>query len=283
MARIFYPIPDFYREWLKDNPRLEFSPDDSSAILRDTEAELIFDAANVQYCTEIFLDDWTALAMPAITEDLMLLDVNTQLDEWLNYKLYFVGSDEAMGKFRKRFGLCIDHIRNIHIVHVSIGTPIIDDYGFYYIDSDCSGVDVVSVVLQLKECSKLTMIASNPDLENALVKYVNASFIGETNTRKLFGNKPLSAGTTRDNAVWHNAYYIFVYHTHTLCEVKMIEHGFPITEAEKECTLPGIPSRLIDGFDIKESLEQLAELSSVFTYQQWKRTKEFICKGVHGA
>ena len=67
-----------------------------------------------------------------------------------------------------------------------------------------------------------------------------------------------------------------------MCEVKMIEHGFLITEAEKECTLPGLPSRLIDGFDIKESLEQLAELSGALTYQQWKRTKEFICKGVHG-
>jgi hypothetical protein len=283
MARIFYPVPDFYREWLKDNPKLEFHPTASSAAIRDTEVELIFDHAQATYCTEIFMDEWTALTMPAITEDLMLMDVNTQLDEWLNYKLYFVGSDEAMTKFRKRFGLCIDHIRNIHIVHVTIGPTILDDYGYYYIDSDCSGVDVVAIVLQLKACKRLSLLTNNADLECVLVKYVDASYIGESNTRRTFGNKQLMTGNTRENAVWHNAYYIFVYNSNSLCEVKMIDHGFLITEAEKDSELPGIPSCLIDGFDIKESLEQLAQRSETLTYQEWKRTKQFIRKGLYGA
>ena len=235
------------------------------------------------------MDEWTALQPVGFSAtqplDPSLLDqlvVNTQLDEWLNYKLYFVGSDQAMEKFRKYFGLCIDHIRNMHIVHVSIGTTIVDDYGFCYIDADCSGVDVVYVVANLQHCTKLSMISNFPDLENSIVKYVDATYIGEQNTRQVLGNRPIPSRTS-DRVVWHNGYYISVYGSHSLNEVKMTQHGFPITEAEKNCELPSLPSHLIDGFDIKESLVALAQRSETLTYEQWKRTKEFIRKGLYGA
>lgn len=278
MNRIYYPVPDFYREWLKDNPKICFVHDgrhnDREATLFGTNSILVFEASLANSCSHFYLDEWTRLMPDSELPD--HLEPFFDLDELLSYKLYYIASTEQCDALKKKYGLEVNHIRNMHIMYCDCPTEIVNEPGYYYVDSDCSGVSLLDMIITISKSPLVKPIQTTLALEQILVKYIDVCI-----DAKQLGQRIAPGKLIPNRTLLSKGYCFFLDYPSTLSTVKLIEHGFAETEAERASSLPGLPAAITDGFEVENELRALAARSYMLSYRQWKKIREFIRTGLY--
>lgn len=279
-CKIYYPVPEWYRSTLTSNPKLQFAEDGTSAIVLGVSGIVIVFADPVRHgVTHIYQDNWTELTNQSFAQ--AALDYNKlipflRLDELLVYNLYLVGSDTENANFVEKFGLTTEYIRTIRVVVVGIEHEIHDEYGYYYIADDCSGVAIRPIIARLLACPKLTAIETMADLEHLLVVYVAAYYVTKKHLTQILGLR-----STSSDWVCCNGYFIHTVDSSYAYHAKLIDYGLKPEAAETACELPPIRLSDIMQFNIAEELRALADRAYMLTYSQWKAVKQFIRRDIH--